>query len=127
MIIKVSLLGICVCVVSVLLKGWLKEAVLPLQISFAVLTLAALFKSIKDVTDGLWGYLGDSEYGSAVFPALLKGALICTVAKLASDAAKDSGNGLVADIIDLTGRIMLLSLGFPFIENVIKTAASFLP
>lgn len=127
MIIKVSLLGICVCVVSVLLKGWLKEAVLPLQISFSILTLAALFKSIKDITDGLWGYIGDSEYGSAVFPTLLKGALICTVAKLASDAAKDSGNGLVADIIDLTGRIMLLSLGFPFIENVIKTAASFLP
>ncbi len=127
MIIKVSLLGICVCVISVLLRGWLKEAVLPLQISFAVLTLAIVFKSVKDITDGLWEYMGDSEFGSLVFPALLKGALICTVAKLASDAAKDSGNGLVADIIDLTGRIMLLSLGFPFIENVIKTAASFLP
>lgn len=127
MIIKVSLLGICVCVISVLLRGWLKEAVLPLQISFAVLALAVIFKSVKDITDGLLEYMGDSEFGSAVFPALLKGALICTVAKLASDAAKDSGNGLVADIIDLTGRIMLLSLGFPFIENVIKTAASFLP
>lgn len=127
MILKISLLGICVCILSVMLKGWLKEAVLPLQLSFAVLALAIIFQSIKDVTDGLWDYIGDSKIGSAVFPALLKGALICTVAKLASDIAKDSGNSLVADIIDLTGRIMLLSLGFPFIENVIKTAAGFLP
>ena len=112
---------------TVILKGWLKEAVLPLQISFAVLTLVVVFDSVRDITDGLWEYIGESEIGSAVFPVLLKGAVICTVAKLASDIAKDSGNGLVSDIIDLTGRIMLLSLGFPFVENVIKAAASFLP
>ena len=127
MIVRISLLGIAVCILSVLLKNWLKEAVLPLQLSFAVIAIAAIFKSFADIIEGLWDYIGDSEYGSAMFPALIKGALICTVAKLSSDAAKDSGNGLVADIIDLTGRIMLISLGFPFVENVIKTAASFLP
>ena len=127
MIIKISILGICVCILSVFLKGWLREAVLPLQISFAVITIAVIFESVRDITDKLNDYLGESEIGNTVFPALIKGALICTVTKLASEAAKDSGNGLVSDIIDLTGRIMILSLGFPFVESVIRTAASFLP
>ena len=126
MIAKISLLGICVCVISVLLRDWLKEAVLPLQLTFAVIVLSVILKSVRDVTDGLWEYMGESEIGSSVFTALFKGALICTVAKLASDAAKDSGNGLIADIIDLTGRIMLITIGFPFVENVIETAVSFL-
>lgn len=127
MILKISLLGICVCVLSVFMKNWLKEAVLPLQLSFAVIAISAVFKSVRDITDSLWEYAGKSELSSSAFTALLKGALICTVAKLASDAAKDSGNGLVAELIDLSGRIMLISIGFPFVENVIKTAISFLP
>lgn len=127
MIIRISILGICVCILSVMLKGWLREAVLPFQISFAVITIAVIFESIRDITDKLRDYIGESEIGFMIFPALLKGALICTVTKLASDAAKDSGNGLVSDVIDLTGRIMILSLGFPFVESVIRTATSFLP
>ena len=127
MIIRISILGICVCILSVILKGWLREAVLPLQISFAAITIAVIFESIKDITDKLKDYIGASELSYDIFSSLLKGAMICTVAKLVSDAAKDSGNSLVSDVVELTGRIMLLSLGFPFIENVIKTAVSFLP
>lgn len=127
MILKISILGILVCVMSVFLKNWLKEAVLPLQLTFAIVAIAAIFKAFQNMVDGMLGYISDSEFGSAVFSVLLKGAVICIVAKLSSDAAKDSGNGLVADIIDLIGRIMLISLGLPFIENVINTAISFLP
>lgn len=127
MIVKIAFLGICVCILSVMLKGWLKEAVLPLQLSFAIITLAVVYDSIKELTEELIYYIGDSEIGTTVFAALLKGALICVVTKLACDIAYDSGNSTVANIIDLAGRIMLLSIGFPFVESVIKTAASFLP
>ena len=127
MIIKLAFLGICVCILSVLLKSWMKEAVLPLQLSFAVITIALIYDNIKDLTEELRYYIGDSEIGTMVFSALLKGALICVVTKLACDIANDSGNSTVANIIDLAGRIMLLSIGFPFVESVIKTAVSFLP
>ena len=127
MIIKLAFLGICVCILSVLLKSWMKEAVLPLQLSFAVITIALIYDNIKDLTEELRYYIGDSEIGTMVFSALLKGALICVVTKLACDIANDSGNSTIANIIDLAGRIMLLSIGFPFVESVIKTATSFLP
>lgn len=127
MILKIAVLAICVCVLSAVLKSYFKEAVLPLELAFAVVALALVGEKAKEVVGELWSSLGDSEIGSAVISALIKGALICIFTKLSCDIAKDSGNTLVSDIIDLTGRIMLIALCFPFLESVIETATAFLP
>lgn len=127
MILKVALVGICVCILCSLLKNRFGEAVLPLEIAFAVVVLLWAGEKMKVLTDDLLSFLSETEAGSAAFSAIIKGALVCVITKLSCDIAKDSGNTLVSDIIDLTGRLMLVTICFPFFESVIKTAVSFLP
>lgn len=126
MIVKISLLGVCVCILISVMKNSFKEAVLPLELAFVVVVLIVTVSEVKELTDDLRSFLDSTQVGSTVLSALLKGALICVVTKLSSDIAKDSGNSLVCDIIDLTGRVMLISISFPFFESVIKTATAFL-
>ena len=127
MIIKIAVMGICVCVITSVMKSFFKEAVLPIELAFAVIAAAVVVDKIKDTAEKLWDFFGATQTEEASFSALLKGALICIVSSFASDTAKDSGNSLVADIIDFSGRILLLTVGFPFFESVIKTALNFLP
>jgi hypothetical protein len=127
MILKISLLGICVCILVSLMKSSFKEAVLPLELAFAVVVLIVTVGEIKELTSTFRSFLGDIQIDSTVFSALMKGAVICIVSKLSSDVAKDSGNSLVSDVIDLTGRVLLITISFPFLESVIKIAAAFLP
>lgn len=127
MIIKIAIIGVCICVISSVMRNYFKEAVLPLELAFAVIVTVVVADKAKDTVEKLWDYFGSAQTEEAVFTALLKGALICIVAKFASDMAKDSGNNLVSDIIDFSGRVLLVAVGFPFFESVIKTAVSFLP
>ena len=127
MIIRIAILGICVCLLSVILKEYAKEVVLPLQLSFIAVVIAVIFDNIRDISSDFLSFIGNSEIGLSIFYSLLKGAFICVVTKIACDVADDSGNRVVAGIIDIAGRLLLISLGFPYIESVIKTATSFLP
>ncbi len=125
MLLKISALGIIVSVLCTLLNKYYKEAVLPLQLSFVVLTVAVIAQKARSFTAVLSGFLEGAEGGKSIFSALIKGALICVITKIASDIAKDSGNSAVSDVIDLAGRVMILALCFPFVENALKTALSF--
>ena len=127
MIIKIAAVGIVVCITAVLLKNLRGEAVLLLEMAFAVITVIFLADKLFDASEKLRSFLGESETERVIFSALLKGALICLITKLSSDTAIDSGNRLVADIIDFSGRVLLLTIAFPFFESVIETATAFLP
>ena len=127
MIIKIAVLGVIVCVVTFFLKGFSGETVLLIELAFAVIVTIFLADKLFDVTDKLKSFLGESETERVIFFALFKGALICVITKFAADTAIDSGNRLVADIIDFSGRVLLLTIAFPFMESVIETATAFIP
>lgn len=125
MLLKIAVLGICVSIVCVFLNKYYKEAVLPLEMVFMVIAAIMVTDEAKDALSELSSYLDETGEGMQILSNLVKGAMICVVTKISCDIAKDSGNTVIADIIDLAGRIVLISLCFPFVESVIKTALSF--
>lgn len=127
MIIKIAVLGVVVCVIIAFLKSFSAETVLPLELAFAVIVIAFLSGRIFEAIEKLRDFFGENDTERAVFSALIKGALVCLVTKIAADTAIDSGNRLVGDIIDFSGRVLLLMIAFPFLESVIGTATAFLP
>lgn len=125
MLLKITVLGICVSVICMLLSRYYKEAVLPLEIAFIVISVILVTDEIKGVVKELSSYMGDIGEGTKILGSLMKGAVICILTKISCDLCKDSGNNVVADMIDIVGRIVLVSLCFPFVQSIIKTAFSF--
>lgn len=125
MIFKIIFMGICVCILSVILKQYQPSFVIILELAFAVIVILIIYdeasQSIKSILE-IFNSDGTSE---KIFSCLLKGALVCIATKLACDVSKENGNLLIADIIEISGRIMLLIISFPFIESIINTALSF--
>lgn len=125
MIIKVVLIGLCVCVLNVILRQMQSTFVLIINISYIVLVAFLIFDSAADVINDISDIFGNMSAMSKIFQCLYKGALICILTKISSDVCKESGNTVVSDIIDISGRIMLLIITYPFIVSVIKIATAF--
>lgn len=60
-----------------------------------------------------------------LFTAIIKGAAITVLTRFACDVCRESGNSLMADVVELGGRIMLIVLAIPFVEKVTEIALSF--
>ena len=126
MMIKVILLGVCVCILNMFLKQHQSAFTVIVNVCFIAVVIVVLIDSLTDTIDNIKSFMNFSTTAGKMFICLYKGALICILSKISSDICKESGNAVVSDIIDLAGRIMLLIISFPFIESIIKTASAFI-
>ena len=125
MIIKVILLGICVCFLNIFLRQNQSVFTYIINIAYIVIIVVLLSDGVAERLKDIKDLLFLSSSATKMLSCLYKGALICILTKISSDVCKESGNLVVSDIIDLAGRIMLLIIAFPFIESIIKTASAF--
>ncbi len=125
MLLKVVFAGLAVCLVNIFLKNKMSEFVLPTEIVFLAVSAALLIEYFKGIFLGLSEVVGKTEYGDEIFTSAVKGAAICLITKFSADICAESGNKLVADVIELTGRIMLTVIALPYIESIISIALAF--
>ena len=125
MIVKIALCGICICVLNTLLRQYNKSYIIFVEIVFlcvaATLILTDATKEIKSLSE----LLAQTSSQKKLMICLLKGAGICIVTKLACDISYESGNILIGDVIELSGRILLVIISMPFMESVVRTAIAF--
>ena len=125
MLIKIICLAVLGTFITVILKKHCKELVPFFEVAVVVafLLVAADGQLInKGSFEKLFSVYGrDNE----VFTAILKAAAITVLTKLASDLCNENGNTVMADIVELGGRLMLILLALPFIEKVTQAALSF--
>ena len=125
MFIKIIILGILVCIINILLKQHQKSFAILISIVYIIVVLLLIFgsftESLQDVAD-LFSVSGSL---SKVIQCLYKSAAICILTKISVDICKESGNTAISDMIDLGGRIIILSLTLPFIKSIIKIASAF--
>lgn len=126
MIIKVILLGICVCLLNIFFRQTQGTFVIVMNLCFVAMAGLMLMDYAFEIVRDIRELLVFSSSAEKMFSCLYKGAIVCVLSKISSDICKDSGNIVVSEIIDLSGRIMLVMIAFPFIESITKTAASFL-
>ncbi len=126
MIFKIAFVGIAVCLISTLLKKYLNEFVLPVEIlyiSFATIMLIDVFKEILGV---VYEHFTTLENGEEIISSVIKAMGICLITKFSSDVCNENGNKLVASVIEFSGRILLAVIALPYIESVINVAVAYL-
>lgn len=125
MLVKILALAVTGTLLTVILKKHCRELVPFFE--FAVVIVALIIIADADIVrkNGLERIFSLYSQGSEIFTVLFKGAAVTVLTKLASDVCRESGNGLMGDIVELGGRIMLILLSVPFIEKVAEIALSF--
>ncbi len=123
--VRVILCAIAVSVLITVLKGQIKDFVLPVELVFICFALAAIYNEFSDRINSIFDLADALQLDTDIFVSLVKGALICFITNIASDICCDKGNKALSDIILISGKLAVIALAFPYIETVLRISTAF--
>ena len=124
-VLKLCMVALLILSSSVIIKQW-KGDFLPLvRIGSIVLFGTLLIASAKPLLS-LINTLGNGAGTSEYIETILKGLGIVILTQICSDICRDSGEGTLAGHIETVGKLELLLLCIPFIQEILATAEKLL-
>ena len=122
---KLCMVALLVLTSTTVIRGWKADFVPLLRIGTVVLFGTFLIASVKPlltlITD-----LGKGAEASPYVETILKGLGIVILTQISSDICRDSGENTLAGHIETVGKIELLLLSIPLIEEILTTAQKLL-
>ncbi|MCQ2463704.1 MAG: hypothetical protein MJ177_09965 [Clostridia bacterium] len=116
-----------ICLVcSVMLKKYRPEYAALTQAAGAIcilLLILPLFASAAQVLNGFTQHLGQGEEYFALFA---KACAAACISSLIACECRDTGNGMLAEISMLMGKICVIIIGLPMIKTVLSAIISML-
>ncbi len=120
-ILKLCMVGLLILASSTVIKQW-KSDFLPLvRIGAVVLCGTVLIANAKPLLS-LVATLEKNAGASKYIETLFKGLGIVILTSISSDICRDSGEGTLAGHIETVGKLELLLLCIPLIEEILATA-----
>lgn len=122
-----NILGLCVAVIiaavlSVMLKKYNPEISMLVAVGAGVVVFALILSKISPALTQVSSLLSRAgmpvEYGGI----LLKSLGICFLCQFSSDACKDAGQSALASKVELAGKLMIVLIALPMIEDIAQTA-----
>lgn len=120
-------MGLCVAVIiaavlSVMLKKYNPEISMLVAVGAGVVVFALILSKISPALTQVSNLLTRAgmpvEYGGI----LLKSLGICFLCQFSSDACKDAGQSALASKVELAGKLMIVLIALPMIEDITQTA-----
>ncbi len=123
-IVSIVLISLIICV---LIKQMKPEFLPLIQLSAVILVAVTVFDLLKDLLSDITeiiipGSLIESEY---IF-LLVRVLGMAVVTKLASDICKDNGNSVLADNVELVGKVVIFTLCLPLVKIITELASGLL-
>lgn len=125
MFLKILALGIIGVLLTAILKKHCSELLPLMEIAIFVAGIIIIGEAGVIKRSGIEKIFSAYSASGDLLPVVLKGAAVAVITRLSCDVCRESGNSLVADIVELGGRIMLIILAMPFVEKVTEIALSF--
>lgn len=125
MLTKLTVLGIIGALLTVILKKYSSEFVIFFEIAVVAVAVFIIKDSVSDYIGEFGKMFSSFGSGSELFGAVFKAAAVTLLSRLGSEVCRESGNGLMGDIVELGGRVMLIILALPFVEKVTEIALAF--
>ena len=125
-ILKLCMVGLLILTSSTVIKQW-KSDFLPLVRIGAVVLFGSLLIANAKPLLSLVTTLENGTMASFVhIETILKGLGIVILTQISSDICRDSGEGTLAGYIETVGKLELLLLCIPLIEEILATAEKLL-
>lgn len=120
----ISVVGVIlvVAVASVVLKKYLPEYSMVINILAGAMVLVVIFGEVLGVIAKADHFVSASKIPKEYVDILFKSLGICFLTQFASDSCKDAGEGSLANKIELAGKVAIIVLALPLFEKVIQTS-----
>ena len=123
---KLCMVALLVLATSGVIKQWKADFLPLIRMGAVVLCGSLLIASAKPLLS-LIATLGKSTEPSSVYvETILKGLGIVILTQISSDICRDSGEGTLAGHIEMVGKLEILLLTLPLIEEILATAQKLL-
>ena len=123
-IFKLCGIALLCAVGAVVLRHFKGDTALLIRIGGVILIYGVLIASVSVITDRLLGIV-DISTEKYVF-ALTKALGIALCSKICADICRDCGESTIAGGVELGGKIVILSLCIPLIDDLMSFASEFL-
>ena len=124
-VLKLCMVSLLILAGTSVIRGW-KSDFLPLVRIGATVLFGTLLLASAQPLLSLISTLGNGAGTSAYIEIILKGLGIVILTQISSDICRDSGEATLAGHIETVGKLELLLLCIPLIEEILATAETLL-
>ena len=124
-ILKLCMIALLILASTSVIKQWKSDFLSLVRIAAVVLFGTLLIESAKPLLS-LITTLGTDAGVSQYIEIILKGLGIVILTQISSDICRDSGEGTLAGHIETVGKLELLLLCIPLIQEILATAEKLL-
>lgn len=121
---KVAVIGVISSMLALLLKGERSEQGLWVILTACLLILGMSLSRLESILSVVYSLEESLGEGALYLQVLLKMIGIAYVAEFGSGLCRDAGYGAVAGQIEFFGKLMLLAVSMPVIQNLITLIGS---
>ena len=123
---KVSAVGITTLLLTLLVKQYKQEYALAVSLSGGAVIVFMICKEMLSYISVLKGYFLDASLDANIITALIKAVGIGYITEFSAATARDFGQTSLSAKIVFAGKLTVLSMALPFIEELISLAISFI-
>ena len=123
--IKIFAVTVIVSLMSVLLKKYSEEFLLPFRLLSGCVLLMIIVKEGYGYISSFISFLDGFYNEVQIISGLLKASFIAVITKLTCDVCAETGNTLIKDIVELGGRLMIFIISLPYISDILNVIFSF--
>ena len=124
-VLKLCMVALLILSSSVVVKQWKADFLPLIRIGSIIVFGSLLIASAKPLLS-LINTLGNGAGASGYVETILKGLGIVILTQICSDICRDSGEGTLAGHIETIGKLELLLLCIPLIQEILATAEKLL-
>lgn len=121
-----SIVCVIVCIISRAFSGAISTAV---RISGIIIVFFSVMLMLSDIVSDVGSIVeGFSEYSqiSAYWSVMLKALGIAILCRICTDVCRDCGEGAIAGGVETAGKIAILALSLPMVEEIVAWAQELL-
>jgi len=120
----ISICGLCIvcAIISLTLKRYNPEISLLVSVTAGVIAAIAMLNQITPAISQIKNILSLANLNNTYSLILFKSLGICFLCQFASDSCEDAGEKALAAKIQLAGKISVVVLSLPLIEEIANTA-----
>jgi stage III sporulation protein AD len=124
---QVVALGLMVAVFAVLLRRERPEMALILALGFGVIVFLMVLKKLGAIITVFEDVTRRAQVDELYLTTLLKILGIAYIAEFGAQVCRDSGEGTVANKIELAGKVLIMILALPIFAAILEAIVRLLP
>jgi len=124
---QVSAIALLGAVALLFFKQYKPEWAIPLRLIIYIVLGGVFLSMIQEVISFINGrLLSESTVAENLWPVLLKALGISFITEISAGVCRDSGEGTLALWVESAGRMLLLILALPLVEDILKASRELL-